>query len=232
MKWEPLESWNEWDDCHCTGIKNDRISCSTACGTAHIRLHIREADMSLWCLQENKSLLGHEKKKKKNLTKRSMTHRWPLTHFCWGHMCDSTQGSLYPSPMKICQSMWIQWPFFKILEQRSLTPWWPLTPSLLRSYVWLYPRIIESKSHENTSKYVDTVTLFSKPWTKGHWPLDDLWPRICWGHMCDSSSSWAWFFSLFFIRKFHIELCHSRPTTYFAAPKKTAIFIYDILTSK
>ena len=36
------------------------------------------------------------------------------------------------------------------------------------------------------------------------------------------------FFSLFFIRKFHIELCHSRPTTYFAAPKKTVIFIYDI----
>ena len=28
------------------------------------------------------------------------------------------------------------------------------------------------------------------------------------------SSSWAWFCSLFFIRKFHIELCHSRPTTY------------------
>ena len=27
------------------GIKNDRIFCSTACGTAHIRLHIREADM-------------------------------------------------------------------------------------------------------------------------------------------------------------------------------------------
>ena len=25
-------------------------------------------------------------------------------------------------------------------------------------------------SHENTSKCVDTVTLFSKPWTKGHWP--------------------------------------------------------------
>ena len=39
-------------------------------------------------------------------------------------------------------------------------------------------------------------------------------------------------FSLFFIRKFHIELCHSRPTTYFAAPKITAIFMYDILTSK
>ena len=77
--------------------------------------------------------------------------------------------------------------FCKNLNQRSLTPRWPLTPHLSRSYVWLYPRIIVSKSHENTSKYVDTVTLFAKTWTKGHWPLDDLWPHICWGHMCDSA---------------------------------------------
>ena len=116
---------------------------------------------------------------------------WPLDdlwpHICWGLMCDSTQGSLCPSPMKIHQSMWIQWPFLqkKNLNQRSLTPRWPLTPHLLRSHVWLYPRIILSKSHENTSKYVDTVNLFAKTWTKGHWPLDDLWPHICWGHMCD-----------------------------------------------
>ena len=75
----------------------------------------------------------------------------------------------------------------KNLNQRSLTPRWPLTPHLLRSHVWLYPRIIVSKSHENTSKYVDTVNLFAKTWTKGHWPLDDLWPHICWGHMCDST---------------------------------------------
>ena len=73
----------------------------------------------------------------------------------------------------------------KNLNQRSLTPKWPLTPHLLRSHVWLYPRIILSKSHENTSKYVDIVNLFAKTWTKGHWPLDDLWPHICWGHMCD-----------------------------------------------
>ena len=57
--------------------------------------------------------------------------------------------------------------------------------------VWLYPRIIVSKSHGNTSMYVDTVMntvdLFAKTWTKGHWPLDDLWPHICWGHMCDST---------------------------------------------
>ena len=76
---------------------------------------------------------------------------------------------------------------YQNLNQRSLTPRWPLTPSLLRSYVWHYPRIIVSKSHENTSKYVDTMTFFSKPWTKGHLPLDDLWPQVCWGHMCDST---------------------------------------------
>ena len=49
---------------------------------------------------------------------------------------------------------------YQNMNQRSLTPRWPLTPSLLRSHVWHYPRIIMSKSHENTSKYVDTVTFF------------------------------------------------------------------------
>ena len=29
--------------------------------------------------------------------------------------------------------------------------------------------------------------FFPKSWTKGHWPLDDLWPHVCWGHMCDST---------------------------------------------
>ena len=106
----------------------------------------------------------------KNLTKGQWPQDdlWPC--YCWGHMCDSTQGSLCPSPMKIHQSMWIQWPFFqKNLNQRSLTPRWPLTPTLLRSHVWLYPRIIVSKSHENTSKYVDTVTFLKKKKKKKTW---------------------------------------------------------------
>ena len=48
--------------------------------------------------------------------------------------------------------------------------------------------VLEARvSPENTSKYVDTVTVFAKTWTKGHWPLDDLWPHICWGLMCDST---------------------------------------------
>ena len=52
--------------------------------------------------------------------------------------------------------------FSKNLNQRSLTPRWPLTPCLLRSHVWLYPRIIVSKSHDDTSMYVDTVINFAK----------------------------------------------------------------------
>ena len=65
----------------------------------------------------------------------------------------------------------------KNLNQRSLTPRWPLTPHLLRSYVWLYPRIIVSKSHENTSKF--KVCGYSDPFCKNlnqrsltpRWPL-------------------------------------------------------------
>ena len=61
----------------------------------------------------------------------------------------------------------------KNLNQRSLTPRWPLTPCLMEIHVWLCPRIIVSKSHENISEYVDTVILFSKTWTKltPRWPL-------------------------------------------------------------
>ena len=54
--------------------------------------------------------------------------------------------------------------------KRAANPRWPLTPRLLRSHVWLYPKIIVYKSHENISKYVDTVTLCAKTWTKVHWP--------------------------------------------------------------
>ena len=52
--------------------------------------------------------------------------------------------------------------FSKNLNQRSLTTRWPLTPCLLRSHVWPYRRIIVSKSHDNTSMYVDTVINFAK----------------------------------------------------------------------
>ena len=125
----------------------------------------------------------------KNLNQRSVTPRWPLTphllrSYVWLYPRIIVSKS-YENTSKCVDTV----TFFakKNLNQRSLTPRWPLTPHLLRSHVWLYPRIIVSKSHENTLKYVDTVNLFAKTWTKGHWPLDDLWPHICWGHRCDST---------------------------------------------
>ena len=128
-----------------------------------------------------------------------MTPRWPLTPLLL-----TSHVRLYPRIIvskfhdnytsKYVETV----TFFKNFNQRSLTPRWPLTPHLMTprlpltpllftSHVWLYPRIIVSKSHENMSKYVDTVTFSSKTWTKGHWLLNNLWPQVCWGHMCDST---------------------------------------------
>ena len=66
-------------------------------------------------------------------------------------------------------------------------PQMTFNPISVKSHVQLYPRIIVSNSHKNTSQHVDRVTLFSKTFTKGQWPLDNLWPHFCWGHMCDST---------------------------------------------
>ena len=62
--------------------------------------------------------------------------------------------------LKIHESMWIPWLFFQKLEPKVIDPKMTFDPSLLRSHVWFCLRIIVSKSHENTSKYVDTLTLF------------------------------------------------------------------------
>ena len=95
---------------------------------------------------------------------------WP--HFCWGHTCDpkAVEVTCVTLPKDHCVQ--VPWkyikvsgysdPFCKNLNQRPLTPRWPLTPHMLRSHVWLYPRIVVSKSHGNTSMYVDTVINFAK----------------------------------------------------------------------
>ena len=65
-------------------------------------------------------------------------------------------------PWKYIKACGYSDPFFKTLNQRSLTPRWPLTPHLLRSRVWLFPQITVSKSHGIASMYVDTVINFAK----------------------------------------------------------------------
>ena len=65
------------------------------------------------------------------------------------------------SPMKI-----YYWPFFMNFSQKVNNPKWPLD-DLWPTYVathcdWLYPMISVCNFHGNTSKYMDTVTMFQK----------------------------------------------------------------------
>ena len=114
-----------------------------------------------------------------------MTPRWPLSplllrSYVWLYPRIILSKS-HENMSKVCE---YSDPFFKTFNQRSLTLRWPLTPNLLRSHVCLYPMIIASKSHENT------VCGYSDPFFKNfnqRWPIDDLWPHICWSHMCDST---------------------------------------------
>ena len=55
---------------------------------------------------------------------------------------------------------------------------------LSRSHTFAIIVILDLKIHQ--SMWIHWP-FFPKIWTKGHWPLDDLWPHVCWGHMCDST---------------------------------------------
>ena len=55
---------------------------------------------------------------------------------------------------------------------------------LLRSHTFAIIVILDLKIHQ--SMWIHWP-FFPKTWTKGHWSLDDLWPHVCWGHMCDST---------------------------------------------
>ena len=77
-----------------------------------------------------------------------------------------------------------------------MTPRWPFIPLLLRSHVWLYQMSIVSKSHENTSKYVDTVTLFFK-----HLKQRSLTPR--WHLTLHLLRSQVWLYPRIIVSKSH-----------------------------
>ena len=55
---------------------------------------------------------------------------------------------------------------------------------LSRSHTFAIIVILDLKIHQ--SMWIQWP-FFPKTWTKGHWPLDDLWPHVYWGHMCDST---------------------------------------------
>ena len=59
---------------------------------------------------------------------------------------------------------------------------------LSRSHTFASIVILDLKIHQ--SMWIHWP-YFPKTWTKGHWPLDDLWPHVCWrystqGSLCPS----------------------------------------------
>ena len=55
---------------------------------------------------------------------------------------------------------------------------------LSRSHTFAIIVILDLKIHQSMWKH---WPFFPKTWTKGHWPLDDLWPHVCRSHMGDST---------------------------------------------
>ena len=59
-----------------------------------------------------------------------------------------------------------------------------VSPAFAITYFCNHCNILDLKIHQ--SMWIHWP-FFPKTWTKGHWLLDDLWPHVCWGHMCDST---------------------------------------------
>ena len=61
-----------------------------------------------------------------------------------------------------------------------------VSPAFAITYFWKIAIIVILDLKIHQSMWIHWP-FFPKTWTKGHWPLDDLWPHVCWGHMCDST---------------------------------------------
>ena len=100
---------------------------------------------------------------------------WPLDdlwpHVCWGHTCDSTQGSLSPSPMGIYQCMWIQWSILQITTYIH-TYTYIHTTYILRTYYvqneWLHSLLLNSVQARQKARPFTTYTYgrFLRKWSK------------------------------------------------------------------
>ena len=110
---------------------------------------------------------------------------WPLDDLwppvCWGHMCDSTQGSLCPSPMTIHQCMWIQW---SILQNTTyIHTYYIHTTDILRTYYvqneWSHSLLLDSV--QVRQKLVDTFSESCTCSCRGHslWGHLDLYIQHC-----------------------------------------------------
>ena len=111
---------------------------------------------------------------------------WP--HICWSLMCDSTQGSLCPSPMKIHQSMWIQCLFLQKTWIKGHWPQMTFDPTSVEVTCVTLPKdhhVQVPLKYIKLCGYIDPLNC--KNLNQRSLTPDDLWPHICWGHMCDST---------------------------------------------
>ena len=116
--------------------------------------------------------------------------------------------------------------FSKNSNQRPLTPWLPFSPSLFRSCATL------PKDHcvQVPWKYIKVCgysdPFFKKSRIKGHWPLNDLWPHVCQGHMCDYTQGSLCPSPMGVHRCMWIQWSILRNTTYYITYTHTTYYIH------
>ena len=76
--------------------------------------------------------------------------------------------------------------FLENIGREKKTRWFSNHESRLISWSHTYAIIVILDLKIHQSMWIHWP-FFPKTWTKGHWSLDDLWPHVCWGHMCDST---------------------------------------------
>ena len=121
--------------------------------------------------------LGHKKKKKKKKKKRKKP------------IITTTKTNLFYRRMNLPSRVGQSGLFFSCFvsgDRKNTTRRFSNHESCLlsRSHTFAIIVILDLKIHH--SMWIHWP-FFPKTWTKGHWPLDDLWPHACWGHMCDST---------------------------------------------
>ena len=92
---------------------------------------------------------------------------------------------------KLHQSMWIQCPFFQKHEPKVIDHKMTFDP---KSVEVTYVTLPKDHCVQVPQKYI-TVCGYSDPFFKNlnqrSLTPDDLWPQVCWGHMCDSIEYWS-----------------------------------------
>ena len=83
----------------------------------------------------------------------------------------SNSGPLYSKRLKLTTTLTLPYRTRRFSNHESRL--------LSRAHTFAIIVILDLKIHQ--SMWIHW-SFFPKTWTKGHWPLHDLWPHVCWGH--------------------------------------------------